>query len=150
MAIRYKPKKGQILICDFQEAKSKRNSQATQRPGGSTTGQKRDLRGFVPPEMVKPRPLVVLSNKSRNLCTVVPLSTTDPVPVRTWHHSISGLDLPDSFNEDTVWAKCDLIYTVCYERLFRLKFKKREYRKVYLEESDFKAIYKCVLEAIKP
>ena len=150
MAIRYKPRKGQVLICDFQEAKSRRNSQATQRPGGSTTGQKKDLRGFVPPEMVKRRPVVVLSNKSSRLCTVVPFSTSAPDPVLTWHHSISGLDLPDSYDEDTVWAKCDLIYTVCFDRLFGLKFKNREYRNVYLEESDFKAVYKCVLEAIKP
>lgn len=101
--------------------------------------------------MVKKRPVVVLSNKSRNLCTVVPLSTTDPVPVLTWHHSISGLVLPNPYDEyDTVWAKCDLIYTVCFERLFGLKFEKREYKNVYLEESDFEAVYECVLEAIKP
>jgi mRNA interferase MazF len=46
---------GQILICDFSS-------------------------GFVEPEMVKVRPVVVISPKPRksihSLCTVVPLSTT--------------------------------------------------------------------------
>jgi uncharacterized protein YifN (PemK superfamily) len=149
MAITYKPKRGQVLICDFQEAKSRRNSQVLQRPGGPESGQKRDLRGFVPPEMIKKRPVVVLANRSKYLCVLVPLSNSEPNPVCRWHHQLPDLKIP-GWSETISWAKCDLIYTVCWDRLFPLKLKgtPRNYIQIFLERSDFEAIHKCVLEAI--
>jgi uncharacterized protein YifN (PemK superfamily) len=149
VAIKYKPKKGQVLICNFQEAKSKRNSQAIQRPGGRVGGQKQDLRGFVPPEMIKRRPVIVLSNRSNDLCVVVPLSTTKPYKILTWHHRVSGLNLPHPYDDDVSWAKCDHIHTVCYERLSGLNYGNRQYKNIFLDDTDFHAVYKCVLEVIK-
>ena len=63
MAIREHPPTGSILMCDFNA-------------------------GFREPEMVKRRPVVVISPKIRarpGLCTVVALSTTVPAPVMDYH-----------------------------------------------------------------
>lgn len=89
------PKTGHVLICDFD-------------------------RGFIQPEMVKRRPVVVISRPethARKLCTVVPFSTTAPDPVLPWHVAIKNNPLPDTLSYTSVWAKCDMIYTVSFERL---------------------------------
>ena len=54
--ITFHPKPGHVLICDFNT-------------------------GFRPPEMVKKRPVVVISESRQQLVTVVPLSTTEPNPI---------------------------------------------------------------------
>jgi hypothetical protein len=56
---------GAIVICDFSE-------------------------GFRPPEMVKIRPVVVISPRRRTaqLVTVVPLSSVAPLPVQPWHYQL--------------------------------------------------------------
>ncbi|WP_350029107.1 type II toxin-antitoxin system PemK/MazF family toxin, partial [Caballeronia sp. GAFFF1] len=54
-------------------------------------------RGFVPPEMVKKRAVVVISRSEthgRRLCTVVPLSTTAPAPALAWHVLLTQNPLP--------------------------------------------------------
>ncbi|MDB4679556.1 type II toxin-antitoxin system PemK/MazF family toxin [Planctomycetaceae bacterium] len=62
MAIKFHPGYGTILYCDF--------SHQTE------------------PEMVKSRPVVVVSRRNTNvrLCTVVPLSSTQPEKIQSWHH----------------------------------------------------------------
>ena len=101
MSIQYPPKPGEILICTFQSA------------------DKGALNGFVVPEMIKKRPVVVLSSKSYKLCLVVALSTTPPRPVRDWHYEINWeAPLPQPFDSEiSCWAKGDHIYAVSYERL---------------------------------
>ena len=91
----FHPKTGQILICDFD-------------------------RGFIPPEMVKRRPIVVISRTethSRRLCTVVPLSTTAPKVLAPWHIALERDPLHRTKTANAVWAKCDMIYTVSFDRL---------------------------------
>lgn len=95
MSLPFYPAQGAILICDF--------------------------RGFVDPEMVKRRPVVVVSPKRKNgprLCTVLPLSTTPPRPVENFHFKIQ-LDppLPEPYEEEECWVKCDMIYQVSFDRL---------------------------------
>lgn len=71
VAIREHPKIGTILICDFDQ-------------------------GFKEPEMVKRRPVIVVSPKISTrpgLCTVVALSTTEPRPKMPFHCEID-LDPP--------------------------------------------------------
>lgn len=96
MAINYHHEPGTILICHFD--------------------------GFKEPEITKRRPVVVLSPRLRtrgNLCTIVPCSTTAPIPVLDYHVRIK-LDppLPYPYNEELNWVKADMIYTVSFERLF--------------------------------
>lgn len=98
MAITFIPKRGSVLMCDFDMA-------------------------FVPPEMVKYRQVVVLSVQGLNhrhgiapgLCTVVPFSIVAP--------STPGFDdiyfAAGSYRslKKESWAKCRMICTVSHERL---------------------------------
>lgn len=95
MAIKFHPELGTILICDF--------------------------KGYVKPEMVKRRPVIVVSPRIRaraDLCTVIPLSTTEPRPKCGYHLKIT-LDqpLPDPYSETVMWAKADMICAVSHSRL---------------------------------
>jgi len=64
MPLKFQPKAGSVVICDFH--------------------------GFVVPEMVKKRPVVIIAKHKHNsqLVTVVPLSTTQPKPVAPYHHKL--------------------------------------------------------------
>jgi len=95
MAIKFHPQQGMILICDY--------------------------KGFISPEMVKRRPVVVVSPRLRDrdrLCTVVPLSTTEPRPKKGYHLEIN-LDqpLPEPYSETRMWAKADMVSAVSFDRL---------------------------------
>lgn len=95
MALRYQPHPGTLLMCDFNT-------------------------GFTPPEMTKRRPVVVISPRPKNqigLCTVVPLSTAAPHPVKPFHHLMAARSLPAEFRARDSWAKCDMVYTVALRRL---------------------------------
>ena len=129
MPINFNPRNGMVLICDF------------------TTG-------FKPPEMVKRRPVVVIASRNdAKLCTVVPLSTTPPVPVTSHHHRLDAVALPGKLHTKETWAKCDMLCTVSLERLDRVKVGKdangkRLYSSMSVSKEDFKAIQKGVLHAL--
>jgi uncharacterized protein YifN (PemK superfamily) len=77
--------------------------------------------GFRPPEMVKRRPALVVSPRlphRDNLCAVVPLSLT--IPDRTVMYQcelVLAAPLPSPWNATKLWAKADMIATVCFDRL---------------------------------
>lgn len=95
MAITFHPRPGQVLICDFDT-------------------------GFQPPEMVKKRPIVAVSRGNGQLLVIVPLSTTMPVPIETWHVELHPESLPESLRSARCWAKCDMVTCVSYHRLDRV------------------------------
>jgi mRNA interferase MazF len=103
MALKFPPKPRALILCDY------------------------GLGGFRAPEMVKRRPVIVIAGnlpKRRGLATVIPLSTTPPAePLPYVIELIIEGGLPDPFNSQTCWAKCDMIATVGFERLdlFRSK-----------------------------
>ena len=131
MAIQIHPESGTIVICDF--------------------------KGFVPPEMVKRRPAIVISPRLRNrssLCTIVPLSTTPPTHIMPYHHKlVVDPVLPEPYNEKFHWVKADMLYTVSFDRLF-LPFKgkddqgKRIYDVRVIDKADLIKIQQCVLHGI--
>lgn len=97
--IRFHPKKGTVLVCDFSK-------------------------GFQPPEMVKVRPVVVITPQLTGrpgLCTVVPLSSVKPNPLQAYHHKMDPNSLTPKLEVVECWAKCDMIYTVGLERLDRIR-----------------------------
>lgn len=98
MAITFHPEPRMILMCDF------------------TTG-------FRPPEMVKVRPVIVLSPQrhNRDTCIVVPLSTTEPDPIEGFHHKLDPESLPLRLRDETTWVKGDTITTVAHWRLDRVR-----------------------------
>ena len=94
MALPYHPNPGTVVICDY------------------TTG-------FRPPEMVKRRLAITISPKLKrrnNLVAVIPLSETCPEPLENWHHQIE-LVIPPPWGDGPRWAACDMLATVCYDRL---------------------------------
>ena len=95
--LKFHPGYGCILMCDF-------SHQAV-------------------PEMVKTRPVVVISRKAANsqLCTVVPLSSTEPDPKHPWHAKMTREKMPTSLRGKECWAKCDCVATVSFARLNRNK-----------------------------
>ena len=134
MAITFHPKPGQILMCDF------------------TTG-------FSAPEMVKKRPVLVLSKALRHrsgLVTVVPLSTTPPDPVCDYHYKLPKASLPmvGNFQQKDTWVKADMICTVAFHRLDLIRLGKRkeggkrQYFDNCLGRSQMSVIYGCVLHGL--
>ncbi|WP_417493761.1 type II toxin-antitoxin system PemK/MazF family toxin [Maricaulis sp.] len=97
MAIQFAPRTGSVLLCDF------------------------SLGGFRPPEMVKRRPVVVLSPRLRRrdgLVSVVPLSTTRPGRPVPYVVPLSLTPLPPApFDAQACWAKCDMVSCVGFGRL---------------------------------
>lgn len=116
-------------------------------------------KGFEPPEMVKKRPVVVISKKLKGvsgLCTVVAISTVKPSPIEEWHCLIPEDCMPDSrfFQGKESWIKGDMIYRVGFHRLDRIKLGrdpktgKRLYFKSSLETDRLNQIYSCVLASL--
>ncbi|RXZ38157.1 hypothetical protein D9O50_01005 [Oxalobacteraceae bacterium CAVE-383] len=124
MALSYQPRIKSIVMCDFA--------------------------GFNPPEMVKVRPVVVLTKHRHNahLVTVIPLSTTPPIQLANHHHELSVNPLPGK-KALRCWAKCDMIYTLSTARMDRFKTLKRNYISLEICEADFIAIKTAVLAALK-
>lgn len=130
MAITFHPGPGVVLMCDFNT-------------------------GFKPPEMIKLRPVVIISPRRRTseLCTVIPLSTTVPDPVQPYHHRMDPRSLPGSLAREETWAKGDMVITIARWRLDRVKIgKDGNGRRLYTTHSvipqDLEAIRRCVMEGL--
>ena len=132
MAIQFAVGPGTILLCDY-----------------ST--------GFREPEMVKRRPVIVVSPRLPNrdsLCAVVPLSLTRPDRPQNYHCEIA-LDplLPAPFDSATAWVKGDMIATVCFNRLDLFQTKrdqtgKRKYLHPKLNPDQMKTVHSAILHGI--
>lgn len=127
MHLPYLPRAGEILICNFDDG------------------------GFKPPEMVKRRPVVVVSRKDshdRHLCTVVPLSATPPVSPQLWHWPLPHVRVPGFQDTESRWAKCDMIATVGFDRLckpYRMTQKDgRQFIGVFLQPDDLAGVRECI------
>jgi uncharacterized protein YifN (PemK superfamily) len=132
VGIREHPPTGTILMCDFSA-------------------------GFREPEMVKRRPVVVISPKIRarpGLCTVVALSTTAPNPVLDYHCQIDfHPPLPSWMQSDGVWVKGDMVAAVSFRRLDFINLGKsatgkRSYYYSALSSENLKKIRACVLAGL--
>jgi len=129
MPLRFQPKPRSIVYCDFA--------------------------GYIEPEIVKRRPVVVLAVHKRNsrLVAVVPLSTTKPDPIEAHHYRLLQNPLPGQQSTE-VWAKCDMVAVVSIERLDlirtgqRLPDGRREYWSGKLGAEQFEAIRKGVLHGL--
>ena len=85
-----------------------------------------DFSGFISPEMVKKRPVIVIKKNKDNpkLVTIVPFSTTAPHEISELHIEVEG-----PLDGKQAWVKCDMITTVCLERLDRIKIIEGDTRK---------------------
>ncbi len=124
MPLKFQPRERSVIMCDF--------------------------RGYEEPEMVKKRPVVVIARNRHNgkLVTVVPLSSTEPVPLADCHHKMSENPLPDKPHIQCR-AKCDMTATVGLARLDRYKPKGRDRCIPIISEEDFQAVKTAVAKAFK-
>ena len=119
MSITFHPKAGAVLVCDF--------------------------RGYIEPEIIKTRPVVVISpNHMRRpgLVAVIPLSTTAPLHMEAYHYLLHGNPVPGS-DAKVVWAKCDLVATVSIERLDRKKVGRGRYAVGHVSMEQVRAMRRC-------
>lgn len=134
MPLQYPPKVGAILVCTFPSE-------------------------FTPPEMVKTRPVVVVSPQLKGrpgLVAIVPLSTTAPDPMCAHHCEVPISLMPRSMQASAtkVWAKCDMIYTFSLGRLDRFKAGKergtgrRLYEVGQVDLQTVQLIRKCAAAAL--
>lgn len=107
--------------------------------------------------MVKRRPAIVISPRLRHrdhLCTVVPLSSKPGVADVDYVVELSfARPLPSPFENQTVWAKCDMLATVSFARLdlFRTPRNpsgKRQYIIPKLPGVDLKRVQLGILSAL--
>lgn len=114
-----------------------------------------DFAGYIEPEIIKRRPVVVLSTHKRNpkLVAVVPLSTTAPNPVESHHHRLLQNPLPNEQGAE-VWAKCDMVAVVSTERLDLIRTGRRhpdgrrEYITPKIGADQFDAIRRAVISGL--
>ena len=134
MSLTIHPKPGQILICDF-------------------------TKGFKKPELVKCRPVLVLTprmNGRGGLVTIVGLSTIEPRALRDYHCLLPKASLPmlEKYQNKETWVKGDMIYAVGFHRLNLIKLGtkgqngKRNYFKNRISRERMREIYGCVLHGL--
>ena len=131
MPLAFHPRPGSILLCDY------------------TTG-------FIVPEMVKRRPVVVVSPRLRQrsgLCSVAPLSATPPHPVRRYHCELILPPLPKPWRSNRCWVKADMLATVSFQRLDRIRIAKdrwgqRAYYDHTLSVEEIVRVRACVLHGL--
>jgi mRNA interferase MazF len=123
--LQFHPKAGTVLICDF--------------------------RGNIIPEIVKRRPVVVITPRLAHrdgLCTIVPLSSKPPRYPQPFHVQMSRDYLPSDNGPDESWAKCDLVCSVSMKRLDRVKVGPRKFETPMISDTDLAAIRAGVLAAL--
>ncbi len=122
--LKFQPKPGQLLACHFGL-------------------------GFQTPEIVKTRPVLVISPKPKDnskLCTVVPISSQAPRTIRPFHYKLPEGVVPGGKYEDA-WIKGDLVQTVGLHRLDRFKLGFRHYESLQVSDEVLKEVRRCVLHA---
>lgn len=129
MPIQSHPGLGRIVVCDFDQ-------------------------GFRVPEMVKRRPCVIVAPKisvRAGLCTVVPLSTTKPEPLMSYHCRLElERPLPPPWDSEEVWVKADMVNSVAFHRIDLVRTGKdgsgkRTYYLEAIPDESLRCIRICIL-----
>ncbi|WP_082364955.1 type II toxin-antitoxin system PemK/MazF family toxin [Bosea vaviloviae] len=122
MALQFHPRAGQILICDFS--------------------------GFRIPEMVKPRPVIVVSPKlpyRSDIVAIVPISLTPPRHDLPFCFRLSKNYHPMEDDDLPCWAKADMLMNIGLYRLSAIKVGRRKYEYPALSAEDLAGVRRSVL-----
>lgn len=122
MPIQFYPRSGQILVCDF--------------------------KGFKAPEMIKPRPVIIVSPRlpyRGEIVTVVPVSLTAPHHNEAYVVKLSKNYHPMEPDDLSCWAKCDMIMNISKERLNGFKVGRRKWAAPQATADDLHAVKNGVL-----
>lgn len=113
--------------------------------------------GFKEPEMTKRRLAVILTPKIKarpHLCTVVPLSLTEPKKIMPYHQQIDiPFELPKRWGSAERWVKGDMVNAVGFHRVDLLRLGKdsagkRIYQMKCLPDDMFKIVRACALHGM--
>ncbi|MCL2717140.1 MAG: type II toxin-antitoxin system PemK/MazF family toxin [Alphaproteobacteria bacterium] len=122
MAIPFFPRAGQVLICDFND--------------------------FRPPEMVKTRPVIVVSPRlpyRSEIVAIVPISRSPPKHNLPFCYRMSKNYNPQEDDDVPCWAKADLVMNLGLYRMhgFNVGQGKWEYPKV--SDTDLEGVRHAIL-----
>lgn len=110
-----------------------------------------DFSGFKVPEMVKPRPVMVVSPRlphRSNIVAVVPISLTAPIHDLPFCVKLSKNYHPSSDDDLDCWAKCDMIMNLGLWRLDGFKVGRRRYENPQCSAEDLHAVKLGVLHGL--
>jgi len=98
--LKFQPKVGSVIYCDYV--------------------------GFIAPEMIKKRPVIVISKHKHHskLLAVVPISTVLPDKIFDYHIEMDPQFCTLYLSGDKCWVKCDMFNVVSLERLHLVRDKK--------------------------
>jgi uncharacterized protein YifN (PemK superfamily) len=122
MPLPFFPRAGQVLMCDF--------------------------RGFVEPEMVKPRPVIVVSPRlpyRSEIVAIVPISLTEPRHSLPFCYRLSKNYHPLEADDLPCWAKADMIMNLGLYRLSGFKVGRRKWEFPQLAAADLVGVRHAVL-----
>lgn len=125
MPLGFYPRAGQILVCDFS--------------------------GFREPEMVKVRPVMVVSPKlpyRSEIVAVVPISTTEARHNLPFVVKLSKNYHPDEPDDLACWAKCDMLLNIAGWRLNGFKVGRRKWECPQAKGDDLEAVRRGVLHGL--
>jgi uncharacterized protein YifN (PemK superfamily) len=122
MPLNFNPRAGQILVCNFD--------------------------GFKVPEMVKPRPVVVVSPRlphRAHIVAIVPISLTEPLHPTRYKVRLSKNYHPDEADDLPCWAACDMVMNLGLYRLNGFKVGHRKWAYPQMTGDDLLAVKRGVL-----
>jgi uncharacterized protein YifN (PemK superfamily) len=107
-----------------------------------------DFSGFIDPEMVKPRPVIVVSPKlpyRDGLAAVVPISLTPPRHNLPFCFRLSRNYHPQEPDNLPCWAKADMILNLGLYRMSGFKVGRRKWIFPQLSGDDLAGVRRAVL-----
>lgn len=110
-----------------------------------------NFKGFKVPEMVKPRPIIIVSPKlpyRSEIVTVVPISLTPPLRPQPYAVQLSKNYHPEEEDDLPCWAKCDMIMNISRERLNGFKVGRRKWVNPQATADDLMAVKLGVIHGL--
>ncbi len=125
MSLNFYPRAGQVVMCDFT--------------------------GFSVPEMVKPRPVVVISPRlphRSEIVAIVPISLTEPQHATLYKVRLSKNYHPQEQDDLPCWAACDMVMNLGLYRLTGFKIGRRKWAWPQMSGDDLLAVRRGVLKGL--
>ncbi len=110
-----------------------------------------DFKGFIPPEINKVRPSIIISPRlpgRSGLVAVVPISLTPPHRLYPFHVQLSRNYHPQEEDDLACWAKCDLLMNISVARLNGFKTGRRKWVHPQATGEDLAAVRHGVIHAL--
>lgn len=110
-----------------------------------------NFKGFVEPEMIKVRPIMVVSPKlpcRSHIVAIVPISLLGPTHDEPYVVRLSKNYHPLEENDLPCWAKCDMITNIGLYRLEGFKLDRRKWATPQASAEDLESVRAGVLHGL--